>query len=189
MAGNTKKPSFLKANRLRAGALKAPRTPHNQALDASISRQDIPEGVIRKLSDLLKSTDLAEIEITTEKMAIRVRARDGLTFSMPPMASPIPAPAMQNSNLQTSAPRVEANSELHLIRSPFVGTFYRAPSPSSPSFVEQGQSISKGQSVGIVEAMKLMNEIEADMSGVIEKIFVENGAPVEFNTPLFGIRK
>lgn len=153
-----------------------------------MSRQDVPEGVIRKLSDLLKSTDLAEIEITTEKMTIRVRAREGLAVNVPMMSSSQIAPTIPTSSVSPS-PTIDPHSELHLIRSPFVGTFYRAPSPTSPNFVEQGQSVAKGQALCIVEAMKLMNEIEADMSGVIEKIFVENGSPVEFNTPLFGIRK
>ncbi len=74
------------------------------------------------------------------------------------------------------------------IRSPMVGTFYRAPSPTSPSYVEQNQRIEVGQVVCIVEAMKLMNEIESEVAGVIERILVQNGQPVEFNQPLFFVR-
>jgi len=181
MAKSTVKPSRLQPARLKQRA---------PAPESSIQKHDVPEGVIRKLSDLLKTTDLAEIEVTTDKMSIRVRAREtvgGATFVSAPSTPILPAAAPLSS--AAPAAREEPKSDLHLIRSPFVGTFYRAPSPQSPSFVEQGQAVSKGQSLCIVEAMKLMNEIEADMSGIIEKIFVENGTPVEFNTPLFGIRK
>ena len=150
---------------------------------------DVPESVIRKLSDLLKATDLAEIEISSAKMSVRVRAREAAS----PMVMSMPsAPVVSVPNAVVSnapAKSAETHSDLHIVRSPFVGTFYRTPSPSSPPFVEQGQSISKGQVLCIVEAMKLMNEIEADAGGVIEKIFVESGTPVEFNTPLFGIRR
>jgi acetyl-CoA carboxylase biotin carboxyl carrier protein len=82
-----------------------------------------------------------------------------------------------------------SSSELHVVRSPFIGTFYRAPSPNSAVFAEVGQSVQKGQVLCIVEAMKIMNEIEADAGGVIEKIFIENGSPVDFNAALFAIRK
>lgn len=152
------------------------------------TNSEVPESVIRKLSEILRSTDLAEIEFATSQMTVRVRAREtAMGTVMVPSSVPMSAPA------GTSAPSAkisaEPQSDLHIIRSPFVGTFYRAPSPTSSNFVEMNQSISKGQSLCIVEAMKLMNEIEADAAGTIEKIFVENGQPVEFNTPLFGIRK
>ncbi len=152
------------------------------------SKLDVPEAAIRRLADLLRTTDLAEIEIATGALSVRVRAKEG-----PAVYSVATAPAVSvtspsaASNARSSEPA--AHPDLHIIRSPFIGTFYRAPSPTSPAFVEQGQSVAKGQSLGIVEAMKLMNEIESDAAGVIEKIFVENGTPVEFNTPLFGIRK
>lgn len=182
--------SSIKPNRLQPSRLKE-RAASSSPSSQGMQRQDVPEGVIRKLSDLLKTTDLAEIEVTTEKMSIRVRAREGFP-SMPTnyvvqtsSAAPVGGAAM--SSAPTPAP--EAQSDLHIIRSPFVGTFYRSPSPQSPPFVEQGQAISKGQSLCIVEAMKLMNEIEADCSGIIERVFAENGVPVEFNSPLFGIRK
>ncbi|MBN8554240.1 MAG: acetyl-CoA carboxylase biotin carboxyl carrier protein [Deltaproteobacteria bacterium] len=148
---------------------------------------EVPEKVIRKLSDLLKSTDLAEIEISTGKMNIRVRAREAAVAPMI-VSAPVSA-SVPSSSTSVSKPSVEAQSDLHIIRSPFVGTFYRSPSPTHPAFVEANQTISKGQTLCIVEAMKLMNEIEADVSGLIEKVYVENGTPVEFNSPLFGIRK
>lgn len=146
----------------------------------------VPEETIRRLSDLLKSTDLAEIEIREGALVVRVRAKESSAHFAPVMNSPAPAAAASAPRIQKAA---EPQSDLHIVRSPFIGTFYRAPSPNSSSFVELNQSIAKGEVLGIVEAMKLMNEIESDTSGVVEKIFVENGSPVEFNTPLFGIRK
>ena len=145
---------------------------------------EVPEDAILKLSDLLKSTDLAEIEVTIGQTTVKVRAKEQMgSFSM---AAPAPIAAPASRPQQKAA---EPHSDLHIIRSPFIGTFYRSPSPTSAAFVELNQAVSKGQALCIVEAMKLMNEIESDSSGVIEKIFVENGTPVEFNTPLFGIRK
>lgn len=145
----------------------------------------VPEETIRRLSELLKSTDLAEIEIREGSQVVRVRAKESAShFSQPPnvtLPSAPPAPRIQKP--------IEPHSDLHIIRSPFIGTFYRSPSPQASAFVELNQTISKGEVLGIIEAMKLMNEIEADLSGTVEKIFVENGTPVEFNTPLFGIRK
>ncbi len=185
MAKETKKPSPLSsASRLRVRPIKSQKPTSDEA--------QLPEQTIRKLSEILKSTQLAEIEVSTSKMSIRVRAKESFAapsiVTVPTMASPA-APQAAPSTASIPQPKTEAHSDLHLIRSPFVGTFYRAPSPTSANFTEQGQSISKGQTLCIVEAMKLMNEIEADCSGTIEKIFVENGTPVEFNTPLFGIRK
>lgn len=152
------------------------------------SKLDVPEAAIRRLADLLRTTDLAEIEIATGALSVRVRAKEApAVYSV--ASAPHSAMVAPTAPAATRAPEASAHPDLHIIRSPFIGTFYRAPSPTSPAFVEQGQSVAKGQSLGIVEAMKLMNEIEADASGVIEKIFIENGTPVEFNTPLFGIRK
>ncbi len=151
----------------------------------------IPEKAIRKLSEILRSTDLAEIEVVDEGVSIRVRARESqavYTAMAPAISTPSPSIAHATHNAATK-PAENMNPELHVVRSPFVGTFYRAPSPTSSVFVEVGQSVSKGQVMCIVEAMKIMNEIEADASGVVEKIFVENGSPVDFNAPLFAVRK
>ncbi len=147
---------------------------------------NLPEDLIRRLSDLLKSTDLAEIEVSMNGTTVRVRSKEQTSAIYVPSSVPAASTAVSGASKAKSG---EGQSDLHIIRSPFIGTFYRAPSPTSSNFVEQGQAISKGQALCIVEAMKLMNEIEADTSGVIEKIFVENGSPVEFNTPLFGIKK
>jgi acetyl-CoA carboxylase biotin carboxyl carrier protein len=82
----------------------------------------------------------------------------------------------------------EAKNDLHYISSPMVGTFYRAPDPSSPPFVEIGESVQKNQTLCIIEAMKLMNEIESDIDGILEEIYVQNGKPVEYGKKLFAIK-
>lgn len=147
---------------------------------------DVPEKAIKRLSDLLKKTDLAEIELAHAEFRIRVKARESLTAVAASVAAPAPV-AAPSASAKDQKPLEDA--ELHIIRSPFVGTFYRAPSPTSEPFVEEGASVSKSSTLCIVEAMKIMNEIEADTSGVIEKIYVSDGSPVDFNTALFGIRK
>jgi len=150
------------------------------------STQDVPEKIIRKLSDLLRQTDLAEIEMSIDGLSVRVRAKEAvISASYAPGPAPV-APAPLSS---ASKPGDELETSLHIIRSPFVGTFYRSPSPKSEAYVETGQTVSKGQVLCIVEAMKIMNEIECDISGVIEKVFVEDGTPVDYNAPLFGLRK
>mgnify|MGYP000060359390 CR=1 FL=1 len=146
----------------------------------------IPEKAIRKLSEILRSTDLAEVEVSDGPLSIRVRAHEAPSVSyavpsMPAASAPVHGPAPKASE--------NSNPELHVVRSPFVGSFYRSPSPTSASFVEVGQVVTKGQVVCIVEAMKIMNEIETDASGVVEKIFLENGTAVDFNAPLFALRK
>ena len=141
---------------------------------------EIPENVIRNLSKLLQVTDLAEIEISMSGMTVRVRAKEGRAIAF--------SSGQEILSTHGSTQKI-VGSELHIIRSPFVGMFYRASSPKNPPFVESNQQVSKGQVLCIVEAMKVMNEIQSDTLGIVEKVFVENGSPVEFNTPLFGIRQ
>ena len=144
-----------------------------------------PERLIRKLSELLKANDLAEIELASGDLRLKLRARESAAIAPMPVSAmePVAAPVSKAEANASSA------SDLHIIRSPFVGTFYRAPSPQSAAYVEEGQAISKGNVLCIVEAMKIMNEIESDSAGVVEKIYVEDGTPVDFNTALFGVRK
>src|SRR5581483_6741169 len=109
---------------------------------------------------------------------------------MPPEPRPAPVAAAEPPPIvapPAAAPAPEAEN-LHIITSPIVGTFYRASSPTAESFVNVGDAISLGQTLCIIEAMKLMNEIQADVSGTVAKILVENGQPVEFGQPLFGIK-
>ncbi|MAS61559.1 MAG: acetyl-CoA carboxylase, biotin carboxyl carrier protein [Gammaproteobacteria bacterium] len=139
---------------------------------------------VKKLIELLEASDIAEIEIKEGEEAVRISRYSGAAPAiMPALAAPAaaaaPAPAEDK-------PAVVANSG-HVVSSPMVGTFYRSPSPSSPAFVEVGTHVKAGDVVCIVEAMKMMNQIEADKAGVVEAILVSDGEPVEFDQPLITI--
>ena len=142
---------------------------------------------LKKLIDLVEESGIAELEITEGEEKVRI-AKYGsgaqMMMAQPQYyqagAAPAPAPV--------AAPAVEAapaEPEGHVVRSPMVGTFYRSASPGAKVFVEVGQSVSSGDTLCIIEAMKLLNEIEADQGGVIKAILVENGQPVEYGEPLF----
>src|SRR4051812_12489820 len=146
---------------------------------------------LKKLIDLVQESGIGEIEITEGEEKVRI-SRQG------PAGAPImmAAPAMQAMGLPQAgaapaaapaAPAAPAEPEGHVVKSPMVGTFYRAPSPGAPSFVEVGQPVTKGQTLCIIEAMKLLNEIESDASGTLKAILVENGQPVEYGQGLFRI--
>lgn len=147
---------------------------------------------VKKLIELLEESNIDEIEIKEGEESVRI-SRNGARMApqmMAPMPmaahAPAPAPAAPAA-AETSAAAEGPALNGHVIKSPMVGTFYRAPSPSSPAFVEVGQHVKKGDVVCIVEAMKMMNQIEADKSGVIEAILIEDAQPVEFDQPLFTI--
>lgn len=140
---------------------------------------------IKTLIDLVQQSGIAELEITEGEEKVRI-SRNGMpgTFMAQPMAaSNIVLPV----ELGAAAPAPVGPTEPtgHTLKSPMVGTFYRSPSPGSPSFVEIGQSVTKGQTLCIIEAMKLLNEIESDATGVVKAILTENGQPVEYGQPLF----
>ena len=146
---------------------------------------------LKKLIDLVEESGIAEIEVTEGEEKVRITRSTAVQqpayYAHPapvaPAAAPAPAPAAI-----AAAPAAPTAAEADLSkaqRSPMVGTFYRAPSPSSPAFAEVGQSVKEGDTLCIIEAMKLMNEIEAERSGVIKAILVENGHPVEYGEPLF----
>lgn len=143
---------------------------------------------LKKLIDLVEESGIAELEVTEgeEKVRItRVQAGNTVSYAAPPMAMQAPAAAPV-----AAAPVVEAKpvvDDTKLIKSPMVGTFYRSSSPGSKPFLEVGQTVNVGDTLCIIEAMKLMNEIEADRSGVIKSILAENGQPVEYGEPLFVI--
>jgi len=149
---------------------------------------DVPEQLIRKLSELLKSTDLSEIELSKESFRVRVKAKEAApaVYNVPSVTM-TPSSALSQGTSGGATKKESSGGEVHMIRSPFVGTFYRSASPSAPAFVEPGQVVNKGQVLCIIEAMKIMNEIEADATGVVEKIYAENGTPVDFNAPLFDV--
>jgi acetyl-CoA carboxylase biotin carboxyl carrier protein len=142
---------------------------------------------LKKLIDLVQESGIGEIEITEGEEKVRISRQS----SSPPMImaspgmQPMPMAAGPAAGAESPAPAAPAEPKGHALKSPMVGTFYRAPSPGAPSFVEVGQSVSKGQTLCIIEAMKLLNEIESDVSGTVKAILVENGQPVEYGQPLF----
>lgn len=149
---------------------------------------------VKKLIELLESSDVAEIEIKEGEEAVRISRASKVTpppvqyQSAPAPAAPAPTPAAAPA----AAPATETGKDSQKIRgnvvkSPMVGTFYRSPSPSSPAFVEVGQHVKVGDVICIVEAMKMMNQIESDHSGVVEAILVKDGEPVEFDQALVTI--
>lgn len=148
---------------------------------------------LKTLIDLVAESDIAELEVTEGESKVRIVKSSGapqnqvvmMPSTMPqtvtspagaPVAAPVAAPAA------VAAP---AEPEGHIVKSPMVGTFYRSPSPDAKAFVDAGTSVAVGDTLCIIEAMKLLNEIEADHTGVIKAILVENGQPVEYGEPLF----
>jgi acetyl-CoA carboxylase biotin carboxyl carrier protein len=143
---------------------------------------------LKKLIDLVQESGIAELEITEgeEKVKI-VKGGEATVTPLAPATpeAPKPAAAAASAPATPAPPPAEPVAEGHVLKAPMVGTFYRSASPESKAFVEVGQSIKAGETVCIIEAMKLMNEIEADATGVIKAILVENGQPVEYGQPLF----
>jgi acetyl-CoA carboxylase biotin carboxyl carrier protein len=140
---------------------------------------------LKKLIDLVQESGISELEVTEGEERVRIAKHYGA------VAAPV-----QHYALPAAAPGVASAASLddeddvpegHIVKSPMVGTFYRSPSPGAESFVQVGQSVKEGETICIIEAMKLLNEIESDASGVIKAILIENGEPVEFGEPLFVI--
>ncbi|HKR12194.1 MAG TPA: acetyl-CoA carboxylase biotin carboxyl carrier protein [Pyrinomonadaceae bacterium] len=172
------------------------------AAKASVNMEEL-----RELIALLRDNGLAELELEREDFRVRLR-REGLVAAAPvqysePVATnpghPAPAPVAQPAPPANPAPaaahpgadaatEAAQDQDLHIIPSPIVGTFYRSPSPTAESFVKIGSNVEPDSVVCIIEAMKLMNEIQAETRGEVVKIYVENGQPVEYGQPLFGIR-
>ena len=143
---------------------------------------------VKKLIELLEESDIAEIEIHEGEESVRISRTSSVAPTLVAAAPAIPAaPAAASPQATAEASRAAAEPEGHIIRSPMVGTFYRAPSPGAKVFVEEGQQVSTGDTLCIIEAMKILNQIESDTSGKILEILVENGQPVEYNEPLFVI--
>lgn len=144
---------------------------------------------VKKLIELLESSDIAEIEIKEGEEAVRISRNSKFAPAQVQAYAPAPAPAAAPAAAAPVAAEESPSKALrgNLIKSPMVGTFYRSPSPSSPSFVEVGQHVKVGDVICIVEAMKMMNQIEADHSGVVEAILVEDGEPVEYDQALITI--
>ncbi|MEX0619521.1 MAG: acetyl-CoA carboxylase biotin carboxyl carrier protein [Pseudohongiellaceae bacterium] len=146
---------------------------------------------VKKLIELLESSDVAEIEIKEGEEAVRISRSPTMHHPVAmnyqtvpaPTQGPVPAAAPARDDTVAEKPALDGR----VISSPMVGTFYRSPSPSSPPFIEIGQHVKVGDVICIVEAMKMMNQIEADYSGVVEAILVEDGEPVEYDQPLITI--
>jgi acetyl-CoA carboxylase biotin carboxyl carrier protein len=141
---------------------------------------------LKKLIDLVQESGIAELEITEGEEKVKIVKGGAVTVaSVQPVAvaaAPVAAAAVAAA---AAATEPEPGQEGHVVKAPMVGTFYRSPSPDAKPFVEVGQAVKEGDTICIVEAMKLMNEIEADASGVVKAILVENGQPVEYGQPLF----
>jgi len=144
---------------------------------------------VKKLIELLEESNIHEIEIKEGEESVRI-SRGSTAVQMmqaaPMMAAPMAAPAAAPTVAPVAAATeaAPAGPAGHTVNSPMVGTFYRSPSPSAPAFIEVGKSVKAGDVICIVEAMKMMNQIEADKSGVVEAILVEDGQPVEYDQPL-----
>lgn len=148
---------------------------------------------VKKLIELLEESGIAEIEIKEGEESVRISRQSAITtpaavqqFTAPPVAAPMPAaaPATEAShNGEVSTPAIKG----HTVKSPMVGTMYHASSPDTPPFVKVGQTVKAGDTLCIIEAMKMFNEIESDASGVVIDILVDNGQPVEYDQPLFVI--
>ena len=153
---------------------------------------------IRKILDLARDHGLAELEVEHDGLRLRIR-RDSpqsaanalpavmIPAGIPPIAS---APAAAGTGPAASAAEMDllAEPELEVVKSPIVGTFYRSPEPSAPAFVEIGSTVKKGQVLCIIEAMKLMNEIDSEYDGEVVNVYVETGQPVQYGERLFAIR-
>lgn len=157
---------------------------------------------ITELIELVSKHHLAGVEVEKSGFRLKIEGQPGVTMLAPSALesgalphTPAPSSTPRSISLASSGGNTASPAEPpatapvgHIIHSPIVGTFYRAPNPEAPSFVEVGSRVSKGQVLCIVEAMKLMNEIESDLDGVIAEIFPQNGQPVEYGEPLFAFR-
>lgn len=160
---------------------------------------------LRKLIDFLKAHQVAEFDLDRGDLKVRLKFREPAAAPVPsnladlarmlanaPAAAPAPAahaaPATHSAPTVPAPPAADPDAGLHIVKSPIVGTFYGSPSPGAAPFVSPGDRVEKGQIICIVEAMKLMNEIEADAAGEIVKCLAINGQPIEFGQPLFAIR-
>ena len=139
---------------------------------------------LKKLIDLVQESGIAELEITEGEEKVKI-VKGGVVSVAAAQPVAIAAAPVAAATAAAPAAEPEPGQEGHVVKAPMVGTFYRSPSPDAKVFVEVGQAVKEGDTICIIEAMKLMNEIEADASGVVKAILVENGQPVEYGQPLF----
>jgi len=140
---------------------------------------------LKTLIDLVQNSGISELEISEGEEKIRIAKFLSAPAAPANYAAPVMTAAVPAAPVAAAADEAPAQPEGHVVTAPMVGTFYRSGSPGSPSFVEVGQSVKAGDTLCILEAMKLMNEIEADVSGVVKAILIENGEAVEFGEPMF----
>jgi acetyl-CoA carboxylase biotin carboxyl carrier protein len=145
---------------------------------------------LKKLIDPVQESGIAELEITEGEEKVKIVKGGVVSVSPGPATAPAAAPAAAPPGLSAAAapaavPEAAPAVEGHVVKAPMVGTFYRSPSPDAKAFVEVGQAVKEGEVICIIEAMKLMNEIDADAAGTVKAILVENGQPVEYGQPLF----
>ena len=158
-------------------------------------REALPLEDVGRLVELLAESGIGEIRVRQGELEITVKARSEAAAGTPsgPQTEPHATPRIEVTPVPEAEPSVEypaeRNGGLHVVRSPVVGTFYRAPTPGGEPYAEVGDHVGAGQPLCLVEAMKLMNEIQAETTGEIAKIYVENGQPVEYGQPLFGVKK
>jgi acetyl-CoA carboxylase biotin carboxyl carrier protein len=149
---------------------------------------------LKQILDLARDHDLNELELEGEGYKIRIKKGGQVVVShvpaapAAPQAAPAAAPAPAGPAAPAS-PVIDVDAELAIVTSPIVGTFYRAPDPNAPPFVKPGDVVKAGQTLCIIEAMKMMNNIDSDYEGTVVKIFVENGHPVQFGERLFAIKR
>ena len=144
---------------------------------------------LKKLIDLVQESGISDLEVTEGEEKVRIAKHYGTVAAAPQQYYAPPPPVALGAPVASSV-NLDDEDELpegHIVKSPMVGTFYRSPSPGADAFVQIGQTVKQGETICIIEAMKLLNEIEADASGVIKAILVENGEPVEFGEPLYVI--
>lgn len=147
---------------------------------------------LKKLIDLVQDSKINELEVSEGEEKVRIvksavnNSTGGYYLSPSVMQSPAPSmPQIATATIETENVGAAKINQGHVVKSPMVGTFYRSPAPGAAVFTEVGQKVTEGQTVCIIEAMKLLNEIESDVTGVVKEILVENGQPVEYGQPLF----
>jgi acetyl-CoA carboxylase biotin carboxyl carrier protein len=151
---------------------------------------------LRQILELSRDHELSELEIEGDGYKLRIRKGGQVVVTQAPVAAVTPsafpaAPAAPRATGQAAepAPAIDVDAELAIVTSPIVGTFYRAPDPTAPPFVQPGDTVRKGQTLCIIEAMKMMNNIDSEYEGTVVKVFVENGQPVQFGERLFAIKR
>ena len=150
---------------------------------------------LKKILDLVRTHELSEFEIEHEGLRLKIR-KDGVVHVAPASAAPVAGAPASVPSVGAPAPIAAASSagdadaevELAVVKSPIVGTFFRSPEPGAPAFVDVGSQVKKGQVLCIIEAMKLMNEIDSEYDGEVTNVYVENGQPVQYGERLFAIR-